>query len=217
VERAEGLPPTTLVQDIGEGLRWLAGHRLLLTLAFVLATAGFAVEGVFAILVLYAQEVLGVGEVGYGVLATGFAVGGILGSLLSDRISSLLGVGMTISVIFLLECAAFAGLALTSSFHLAFALLALDAFAGTVWNVVTISLRQAVIPEALLGRVGSAFRMIGLGGMSFGVLASGLVAREVGITAPYWLAAGIMAALSLLCALTVTNRAVDAARSDAGL
>jgi len=213
--RPEGVAATTLVQDIGEGLGWLARHRLLLTLAFVLALAGFAVEGVFVILVLYAQEVLNASDYEYGVLMAAFAAGGILGSLIADRIGRLLGTGLTISAIFLLEAAAFAGLALTSNFIFAFAMIALDALAGTVWNVVTLSLRQELIPERLLGRVGSAFRMIGLGGMSLGVLVSGLLARELGLAAPYWFAAAIMTVLSITCAAAVNNRRVSEARTAA--
>lgn len=182
IERPEGATTTTLLQEIGEGLRWLTRHRLILTLALVLGAAGFAVEGIFAILVLYAQEILGLGEVGYGVLITAFAAGGVAGSLLAERVSRLLGTGRTISVIFLLEAAAFATLALTTNPFLAGTMIALDALAGTVWNVVTISLRQELIPERLLGRVFSAFRMVGFGGMALGVLVSGLLAREFGLT-----------------------------------
>lgn len=215
VERPQGAATTTLLQEIGEGLRWLAGHRILLSLSLVLGAAGFAVEGVFAILVLYAQEILGLEEVGFGVLMTAFAAGGVAGSLLAERVSGLLGTGRTISVIFLLEAAAFATLALTTNPFLAGAMIALDALAGTVWNVVTISLRQELIPERLLGRVFSAFRMVGFGGMALGALVSGLLAREFGLTIPYWVAAATMVILSATCAMLVNNRAVQEARGEA--
>jgi MFS family permease len=214
VERPEGVAATTLLQEIGEGLRWLLGHRLILTLALVLGVAGFAVEGVFAILVLYAQEILGLGSLGYGVLMTAFAVGGVAGGFLAERVSGLLGTGRTISVIFLLEAAAFATLALTTNPFLAGAMIALDALAGTVWNVVTISLRQELIPERLLGRVFSAFRMVGFGGMALGALASGLLAREFGLTVPFWVAAATMIILSATCAIVVNNRAVAEAMEE---
>jgi MFS family permease len=214
VERPEGVAATTLLQEIGEGLRWLLGHRLILTLALVLGVAGFAVEGVFAILVLYAQEILGLGSLGYGVLMTAFAVGGVAGGFLAERVSGLLGTGRTISVIFLLEAAAFATLALTTNPFLAGAMIALDALAGTVWNVVTISLRQELIPERLLGRVFSAFRMVGFGGMALGALASGLLAREFGLTVPFWVAAATLIILSATCAIVVNNRAVAEAMEE---
>jgi MFS family permease len=216
VERPGGVAATTtLLQEIGEGLRWLLGHRLILTLAIVLGVAGFAVEGVFSILVLYAQEILGLGGVGYGVLMTAFAAGGVAGGFLAERVSGLLGTGRTISVIFLLEAAAFATLALTTDPFLAGPLIALDALAGTVWNVVTISLRQELIPERLLGRVFSAFRMVGFGGMALGALMSGLLAREFGLTVPFWVAAATMVVLSATCAIVVNNRAVKEAMEKA--
>ncbi|MDP9475515.1 MAG: MFS transporter [Actinomycetota bacterium] len=214
-ERQQGAAATTLPQEIGEGLRWLAEHRLLLTLALVLGVAGFAVMGVFSILVLYAQEILGLGGIGYGVLMSAFAAGGVAGGFLAERVSGFLGIGRTISVIFLLEAAAFATLALTTNPFLAGVMIALDALAGTVWNVVTISLRQELIPERLLGRVFSSFRLVGFGGMALGALASGLLAREFGLTAPIWVAAALMVVLSATCAVVVNNQAVAEAMEEA--
>lgn len=214
-ERSAAAPPTTLVQEIGEGLGWLARHRLLLTLALVLGVAGFAVEGIFAILVLYAQEILGLGEVGFGVLMAAYGAGGLVGGFLAEYVSRFLGVGRTIWVIFLLEAAAFAVLALTTNPWLAGAMIVLDALAGTVWNVVTISLRQELIPDRLMGRVFSAFRMLGFGGMALGALASGLLARQFGLTVPYWVAAVTMLALAIFCAITVNNQVVEEARRQA--
>ncbi len=214
-ERQQGVAATTLPQEIGEGLRWLAENRLLLTLALVLGVAGFAVMGVFSILVLYAQEILGLGGIGYGVLMTAFAAGGVAGGFLAERVSGFLGIGRTISVIFLLEATAFATLALTTNPFLAGVMIALDALAGTVWNVVTISLRQELIPERLLGRVFSSFRMVGFGGMALGALASGLLAREFGLTVPFWVAAAMMLVLSATCAIVVNNQVVAEAMEEA--
>jgi MFS family permease len=103
----------------------------------------------------------------------------------------------------------------TTNPFLAGAMIALDALAGTVWNVVTISLRQELIPERLLGRVFSAFRMVGFGGMALGALASGLLAREFGLTVPFWVAAATMVVLSATCAIVVNNRAVTEAMEEA--
>lgn len=212
VERPEGAAKTKLSQEIGEGLGWLMRNRLLLTLALMLGIAGFAVEGVFAILVLYAQEILGLGGVGFGVLMSAFAVGGLAGGLLAERISALLGIGRTIWTIFALQAVAFAILALATNPFLAGAMIILAALAGTVWNVATISLRQELIPDRLLGRVFSAFRMFGFAGMALGALTSGLLARQFGITVSYWTAAAIMAILSILCMALVNNRVVEEAR-----
>ena len=215
MERPEGAATTTMFQEIGEGLRWLVSHRLLLTLALVLGAAGFAVEGVFAILVLYAQNILGLGSVGFGFLMTAFAAGGLIGGLLAERISFLLGIGRTIWTIFALEAVSFGILALTTNAFLAGAMIAIDALAGTVWNVATISLRQELIPDRLLGRVFSAFRMVGFTGLALGALVCSLLAREFGIPVSYWAAAIIMAILSIFCVIFVNNRVVEEAREQA--
>jgi MFS family permease len=76
-------------------------------------------------------------------------------------------------------------------------------------------LRQELIPERLLGRVFSTFRVVGFGGMALGALASGLLAREFGLTVPFWVAAATMVVLSATCAIVVNNRAVEEARGKA--
>jgi MFS family permease len=214
-ERPEGAPPTTLLQEIGEGLRWLLGHRLLLTLAFMLGSGGLALFGAWGILVLYAQEVLGLGSFGYGVLLGASAVGGLAAGLLTERIVESIGTGRTTFCVIVLGVISFVGLALTSEPVIAGFMLALLAFQGISWNVATISLRQRLIPDRLLGRVGSAFRMIGLGGMALGTLLGGFLARSFGLTAPFWFAAAVMAVLSGVALVAVNNRAVKEAMEEA--
>ena len=215
VERTGGASATTLLAEIAEGLRWLSGHRVLLTLAVMLGVSGFALMSTFSILVLYAQDVLGLGEFGYGVLLSASVFGGVAGSLLAGRIGALVGTGRTIFGIFALGIVVHVGLALATSPYLAGAMLALEAFHAMVWNVLTISLRQALIPAGLLGRVGSAFRMIGLGGQALGALAGGLLAQAFGIIAPFWFAAAINAVLAAFALVLLSNRVVSEARAAA--
>jgi MFS family permease len=54
-----------------------------------------------------------------------------------------------------------------------------------LWNVVTVSLRQRVIPGELLGRVNSVYRMLGWGTIPLGGLAGGFIASFAGLRAPY--------------------------------
>jgi len=68
-----------------------------------------------------------------------------------------------------------------------------------VWNVVTITLRQQLVPPGLLGRVTSAYRLVGLGAMPLGALAGGLVAHALGLRAVYLLAGAVLA-LAVLAA-----------------
>ena len=76
-----------------------------------------------------------------------------------------------------------------------------------MWNVATISLRQRIVPDALLGRVTSAYRLIGLGAMPVGAAAGGLIARSYGLPAPF-LVAGVLLLMSLLAALRWLPRSV---------
>jgi hypothetical protein len=56
---------------------------------------------------------------------------------------------------------------------------------GSAWNVVTVSLRQRVIPSELLGRVNSVYRMLDWGTIPLGGLAGGFIASVAGLRAPY--------------------------------
>ena len=94
-ERTEGTPPTTLWAEISEGLRWLWGNRLLRTLAISLGIMNLMTSVRLSIFVLFAQERLGLGSVGYGLLLTSTAVGGVMGSLAAERFVGWLGVGTT--------------------------------------------------------------------------------------------------------------------------
>jgi MFS family permease len=82
---------TSLRGEITEGLRWLAGQRLLRTLATMNAITSLVFGAWTAIMVLFAQDRLGLGNVGFGLLWTGVAAGSLLGSLLTARLSRLLG------------------------------------------------------------------------------------------------------------------------------
>jgi MFS family permease len=89
--RAAGAPRARLWVEIFEGLRWLFAHRLLRALAVMVGLLNLASMAGLAILVLFAQEELGLGSVGYGLLLTGHGVGGVLGALVATRLSRRLG------------------------------------------------------------------------------------------------------------------------------
>ncbi len=79
-------------------------------------------------------------------------------------------------------------------------MLAGQGFAATMWNVVTVSLRQQVVPAHMLGRVNSVYRMLDWGLMPLSALAGGFVAHAAGLRAPY-VVAGVLCGPSLLAAL----------------
>lgn len=214
VERPEGATPTTLWAEISEGLRWLWRNRLLRTLAITLGIMNLTMTATLAIFVLFAQERLGLGPVGYGVLLTSVAVGGLAGSLVAEHLVRWLGAGTTMRVGLLIEAASTGVIALSREPLVVGAMLALFGFHAIVWNVITISLRQQIIPERLLGRVNSAYRLLGLGGMSVGALLGGVLARGFGLTAPFWFASASVAILILFVWPIINNRTVAEARAE---
>ena len=214
-ERPEGAPPTTIWTEISEGLRWLWGHRLLRTLAISLGVANLTMTATISIFVLFAQERLGLGPVGYGVLMTSVAVGGVGGSFAAEYLVRWIGAGTTMRIGLLIEAATTGVIALTREPLVVGAMLALFGFHAIVWNVITISLRQQLIPERLLGRVNSAYRLLGLGGMSIGALIGGVLARGFGLTAPFWFASATVVVLIFFVWRIISNRTVAEARAEA--
>lgn len=93
-------------------------------------------------------------------------------------------------------------------------MLALYIFYAVVWNVVTVSLRQAIVPDRMLGRVSSAYRLFGLIGLALGALLGGFLARGLGLTAPFWAGAVLLVLMALLALPVVNNKTISEARED---
>jgi MFS family permease len=186
--------------QIAEGVRWLAGHRLLRTVALLLGVSNFSSQMGQATLVLLATQTLHVGTRGYGLLWTAAAVGSVLGGLVNPAITRRLGLLPSLTVAMAAFAVADAGVGLAPNFAVAAALMACNGFFVTMWNVVTVTLRQRIVPTELLGRVNSAYRMIGWGLMPLGALAGGFIAHAAGLRAAY-VVAGMLSGAALLAAL----------------
>ncbi len=211
--RPEGSTSAGLVGEITEGIGWLVRHRLLLVLAIMLGAGNLTFSATFSILVLFAQDILGLDSVGYGVLLAAGGVGGFLGSLLAERIGRWLGTGRALFLIALIEGPTFAAIALSGNPIVVGALLALDGLVAFAWNVLTFALRQALIPDVLLGRVTSVYRLVGVGSGAIGALIGGLLARELSLAAPFWFAAVVMTIVAIASLPFVNNRTVAEARA----
>jgi MFS family permease len=200
---------------IAEGLSWLRRHRLLRSLALMVAVTNLMAMATQAILVLFATRVLGLGSVGYGLLLAGVALGGVAGSLLAARVSRWLGPGTMMVGGFALAGLALVTTGLVSSPFLAGALLAVEALIIIMFNIVAGSLRQQLTPDHLLGRVISAFRLLGFGVVPLGALLGGVLASTFGLRAPFVVAGVVITASALAFAPVVSNRAIAAARDAA--
>jgi MFS family permease len=169
--------------EIREGLRWFVRNRLLRLLALVVASLAFCQAMVFAELVLYGTRQLHLSHTGYGLFFAGAAAGNVVGSLGAGRILARLGPARCIVGAAVLAGSAYLILSVTSNVALATTVLFVEAVGVGVGNVTTLSLRQRIIPSALLGRVGSAFRLLVFGLIPLGALASGLITAALGLRA----------------------------------
>lgn len=188
--------------DTAEGLRWLAQHRLLRTLAVVLGLNNFANQLGTTILVLFATETLGVSRAHYGWLLAASSVGGVLGGLVNRRIVGRIGSVAALVGALAVNAAVYVAVSLVTDAVAVGVLLAVTGFAVTVWNVVSVSMRQELVPPELLGRVNSVYRLLGWGMLPLGALAGGFLAHWLGLREPF-LVAGLLRFAVLAAALPV--------------
>jgi MFS family permease len=198
--------------QIAEGVRWLAGHRLLRTVALLLGVSNFSSQMGQATLVLLATQTLHVGTRGYGLLWTAAAVGSVLGGLVNPAITRRLGLLTSLIVAMAAFAALDVGIGLAPDFAAAAALMACNGFFVTMWNVVTVTMRQRIVPAELLGRVNSVYRMLGWGLMPLGALAGGFIAHAAGLRAAY-IVGGVLSGAALLAALPALASAASASSS----
>jgi MFS family permease len=183
--------------DLVEGLRWLWSNKLIRTLAIMLGITNMTTMFGDAIFVKYAAEELGVTGRAYGFLLALTAIGSILGGLLGDKIAKRLGIAQ--SIVYSYFVFGFVGIIyFFMPYVWAVAIAAsLMGLAGTTWNVVTVSLRQRVIPAELFGRVNSVYRFIGTGSIGIGALIGGQIAYSTNLRMPF-LAAAVLGLLALV-------------------
>ncbi|MFE9203181.1 MFS transporter [Micromonospora sp. NPDC007230] len=196
---ADAGPKGSLRADIAAGLRALWAVPVLRTLAGCIAVMNVAFCAAFAAFVLYARQRLGLTEVGYGLLLTASALGGLAGSTLAVRLRARFGTPTLLRAGLLMEVGLQVTLATTRQPWVAGAALAVWGVHAMVWGVLVVSLRQRLVPDRLRGRVNGVYALADLGGAAVGTVTGGLVAQVTGsFLAPFWLAAGALAVLTSL-------------------
>ncbi|WP_285732932.1 MFS transporter [Nocardiopsis sp. ATB16-24] len=209
-------------QMLAEGVGWLWRHRLLRTLAVFLGLSTMATAMNSAVLVLFAQDVLGLDSRGYGLLLTAVAAGMVIGAQVVPWLVPHVPPGVALPLALAVQGLAYVTVAVAPSAVLFAVLWLLVGFAAVWWNVVTLSLRQRIIPAPLLSRVLSAYRTIGWGTAPVGMLLAGVIAtlvepelgRRVALTAPLLVAGAIsivLAAVAVRALATARIRAAEAA------
>jgi MFS family permease len=209
--------------EIKEGFRWLWSHDLLRPMAVILGALNLLGTMVAATFILYTQEVLNTSVFVFAVLGTAGAVGGIAGGLIAPKISEKIGSGPSLWLSLAMGPIGAVIIGTTSAWQIVWVVLLFQSFFSILWNTITVSLRQRIIPSHLLGRVNSVYRFFGWGSIPIGMFLGGgvvtlaqyFVSREMALRTPYFLGAALGVLLFIFAAPRLTTKAIEQARAEA--
>jgi MFS family permease len=199
-------PPASIRSEVGEGLRYLASHRLLRTLAIVVSLMNLPLMAVFSVTVLWivAPGPLGLDSVGFGLLSTAVAVGTVAGTVLAARFERWLGLAnLFFANIVSLIVIDLVWVVVPNPVLIGVILAAAGSFGGA-FNIVFGSIRQRIVPNHLLGRVMASFRLISWGALPLGALLGGIVGKAFGLPAVF-IGAAIVHSFLLLSRLVLND------------
>ncbi|MDQ3406295.1 MAG: MFS transporter [Actinomycetota bacterium] len=196
-------PAPRLREQLGEGLRWVRGHSLMMRLVVIAALLAFVTEIAQALLVLYALEDLGLSAAAFGVFALIGGVGGLLGAGLAPRLTRLLPRRAVLVLAVIVGGAGFGGMSLARSPVLAAVLFGVFAAAIVAVNVILGTLRHAVIPERIFGRVLGVWRTAVWGAIPVGALVGGVLAAWLGTRAVFALSGAAQVVLAAYVWITL--------------
>jgi MFS family permease len=210
-------------EEIKEGYRWLWSHDLLRPMAIILGALNLVGTMVAATFILYTQEVLNTSVFVFAVLGTAGAVGGIAGGLIAPKVSEKIGSGPSLWLSLAMGPIGAVIIGTTSCWQLVWVVLLFQSFFSILWNTITVSLRQSIIPTYLLGRVNSVYRFFGWGSIPIGMFLGGaivsiahyFVSREMALRTPYLVGAVLGLLIFVFAAPRLTTKAIEQARTEA--
>jgi hypothetical protein len=142
----------------------------------------------WSVLVLYARERLGMSALGFGLITTAMAVGGLLGTASYGWLERHIRLGVIMRGGLIIETLTHLALALTRWAWLALIIFVIFGAHAFIWGTTSASVRQRAVPTQFQGRVGSVYLTGVVGGIVIGSALGGLVASAWGVTAPFWFA-----------------------------
>jgi MFS family permease len=185
IRRPQGEGPSFWT-ELKEGVRWLAGHAAMRTLALTIFAFNVTYGAAWGVLVLYAGEQLHMSAVGFGLITTATALGGIIGISLYGSLERRFALGDIMRVGLVIETFTHLALALTTSPIFALGVFVVFGAHAFIWGTTATTVRQRAVPNELMGRVGGVYRLAIVGGLVIGLPIGGLLATAFGITAPFW-------------------------------
>jgi predicted MFS family arabinose efflux permease len=179
---------THMRKDIAEGLSWVLHHPAVRTLVLTIFIFNLTFGAAWSVLVLYAQQRLHLGAVGFGLITTCSAVGGLIGTMSYGWISRHVSLANLMRVGLIIETLTHLALALTTNPVIGLAVFTVFGAHAFVWFTTSQSVRQRAVPTELQGRVGGV-NMVGVySTLVVGSALGGPIAQRWGITAPFWFA-----------------------------
>ena len=183
--RAEHGP---ILADVAEGVRWVQHHAAVRTLVLTILIFNVTFGAAWSVLVLYATERLGMGPVGFGLITTVGALGGLVGIVSYGWLTARISLAGLMRVGLIIETLTHLALALTTVPWVALVIFFVFGAHAFVWGTTSVTIRQRAVPTRLQGRVGSV-NLIGVtAGLVVGSGVGGLLAQRFGVTAPFWFA-----------------------------
>lgn len=209
--------------ELREGFAWLWGHELLRPLAIILGLLNMLGAMSGATLVLFAQEILETSTLEFALLSTAGAAGGVIGGWSASAVAKKLGSGRSLWVTLIVGGLTSIVTGLVSFWPIVWLMFALFMFVAVLWNVITVSLRQTIIPDHLLGRVNSVYRFFAWGSMPIGALLAGgimlvaerLGSRDLALRLPWLIAGAAQLVLLVFAAPRLTTERIEGAREAA--
>lgn len=206
-------------EELTEGVKWLWNHRLLRSMGVILGLMNGLLMVALSTYVLFVQEILGLSAGSFGLLMTSGALGGVLGSLTASSVSSRIGQGASLFTTLMVSAVTLAITGFTSNAFVVWAMFAITSYVGVLWNVITVALRQTIIPDRLLGRVNSVYRffawgMMPIGGIVGGLLVAGtdmLATRELALRVPFLFSAAVYLMLYFFSLPRLNTRRIEEA------
>jgi MFS family permease len=179
---------THMRHDIAEGFRWVLRNAAVRTLVLTIFTFNITFGAAWSVLVLYATRRLGLGEVGFGLVTTVSAAGGLVGTVCYGWITRRVSLGDLMRIGLVVETLTHLALALATSPWVAMPVFFVFGAHAFIWGTTSVTVRQRAVPLALQGRV-SSVNLVGVfGGLVIGSTIGGLLAQHLGLTAPFWFA-----------------------------
>ena len=191
-------PLRAVRHEIWEGVRFTLRHPAIRTLLLTILIFNVTFGAAWSVLVLYSEERLHMGVVGFGLLTAASAVGGVLGSLGYGWITQRVSLGNIMRVGLIIETLTHLFLALTTVPAVALLIMVIFGAHAMIWGTTSVTVRQRAVPTKMQGRVSSVYSLGVYGGLVIGAAVGGPIADRFGITAPFWFAFAGSAAFVVL-------------------